>query len=110
MGISDLSSDVCSSDLLSPVRSGIDPLRIGREEHLYTVPQLVCNECGVHARHQAPGCIGVTAVILAPPPALQSSQGGEKVFLRGAVRPNPFAAGVRSEERRIGKACVSTCR
>src|SRR3546814_9739390 len=90
MRISDWSSDVCSSDLL--VHRGIEDREIGRMEHRIA-------DAGEHghrqqhpeARHQA------------------VKQNGR------AVDPEPAdqhvaRAGARSEARRVGKECVSTCR
>lgn len=50
---------------LPPVRGGADPFRVGREQHLDAVAELVCDERGVHPSHQAHGCVGVAGVVLA---------------------------------------------
>src|SRR3546814_3872549 len=67
MRISDWSSDVCSSDLLTSRRV-------------------------THRHEEAPGIDGPFTVPLA---AFKYAHGGP---------------GIRSEERRVGKECVSTCR
>src|SRR3546814_15481694 len=84
MRISDWSSDVCSSDLAQ-----VDPARCvdGRR---------------VRGAHGEPGLVVAQAeeqrcVV----------RGGRDV---GAVQAQRRAVGIRSEERRVGKECVSTCR
>src|SRR3546814_4075881 len=82
MRISDWSSDVCSSDLAhaSAVQGGVG----------------------------AAGD-GASAVVGEGHPVAVAPQAGEDVEVRGPVA---LAVGVapRSEERRVGKECVSTCR
>src|SRR3546814_4567713 len=90
MRISDWSSDVCSSDLA----------RFLQVDLAY---QPACDFVGnpMVARHFEDGL------------AL-SLQGGQAQFPFGRVGlaqlPRFFLAGIRSEERRVGKGCVSTCR
>src|SRR3546814_16461869 len=82
MRISDWSSDVCSSDLAAPRRRAARTARRGIAD-------------GQRVRRPAPGA--------------------GHADLRGGGRApgNPVAAGgagQRSEERRVGKECVSPCR
>ena len=49
---------------LGPVRRRVDPLRIGREQHLYTVTKLVGNKGCIHVRDQTHRCVGVPAAVL----------------------------------------------
>src|SRR3546814_4289179 len=88
MRISDWSSDVCSSDLR---HGGVDA--DGRRG-------------GAH-HPVAPGGGGRRAARL--PARRPAREGGSlpAAALRRALR---HAAGDRSEERRVGKECVSTCR
>src|SRR3546814_6593584 len=81
MRISDWSSDVCSSDLG-------EPLTLGEVEVTF-----------VPAGH----VLGSAQIVL--------DWRGERIVVSGDYkrRPDPTCAG-RSEERRVGKECVSTCR
>src|SRR3546814_4790867 len=80
MRISDWSSDVCSSDLC--------PYRVGTVEHLHAGIRTCCRT------------VQRTANLADFDHLIGSEQ-----------RPRPTAAsGERSEERRVGKECVSTCR
>src|SRR3546814_12126487 len=92
MRISDWSSDVCSSDLATPQRRV--PLSAAEALHEMTLA-------------------GVDRAIVVPP----SWEGDRNdVALRAATdHPGRFAVmgripPDRSEERRVGKECVSTCR
>src|SRR3546814_13250428 len=94
MRISDWSSDVCSSDL------GIDAVediadvalrRIGNGASLFRIIVLVI---GGH-RHEAAGQPEVVELV--------DGRDARAKCLRDALRN-------RSEERRVGKECVSTCR
>src|SRR3546814_18021954 len=90
MRISDWSSDVCSSDLADQAFDHRARLRTDA---------------------------GHAALLAAPEGRLQQDENGEQLEPAeqhaeaheqlGAVRP---AGEVRSEERRVGKECVSTCR
>src|SRR3546814_3342880 len=93
MRISDWSSDVCSSDLPTP--GGLE--LVGRRERL-------------SVSHGADPTAGPRRVPggedgEAPPRGHPSVPGGS---LLPAARSGP--GGPRSEERRVGKECVSTCR
>src|SRR3546814_19888053 len=97
MRISDWSSDVCSSDL-PPVERPCPLLQIGGRIGLEW--QAVGHLIGIASTQQ----IGVEAAIIA---------GSFDPYVAGA---QPIAQRghdgrlVRSEERRVGKECVSTCR
>src|SRR3546814_7239389 len=87
MRISDWSSDVCSSDLRCPT----------------LLPQIVA-----HFDKQRPRRLLPEATIRTVVCWNKSGRGGHEFASRVAVieqRP-----GLRSEERRVGKECVSTCR
>src|SRR3546814_9301269 len=95
MRISDWSSDVCSSDLVDAVDTGL----------------------GDHPE-MADGCEGDVRQRQADAPALpgprpldrrrhQAEGGGQAA---GDVPGRQHVVGRRSEERRVGKGCVSTCR
>src|SRR3546814_13529333 len=95
MRISDWSSDVCSSDLFelqtrappfglikaSDILVSADD--IAREDIFGTRDRCVCRSGYVHYKKTMP---------------------------LGRERLVPFPSGLRSEERRVGKECVSTCR
>src|SRR3546814_12758983 len=88
MRISDWSSDVCSSDLAAGVQALVDADRArgGRAQHLRA--------------GQQPGA--GAAVLAVAAAAAERVAGRRRSGADGAVR--------RSEERRVGKECVSTCR
>src|SRR3546814_19424809 len=98
MRISDWSSDVCSSDL-APSKAGTKHLNILREpveEKL--LPRLIVPEPANSARGQV----------------YRERFHNRDVVRRGRnrsyrQRASP-GAGTRSEERRVGKECVSPCR
>src|SRR3546814_11520083 len=88
MRISDWSSDVCSSDLWCVARD---------ITHAGAIRQYV--EIAAEA-----GMIGLAMTASGPMMAYQGSKGA-------VVSTNPIAIAVpRSEERRVGKECVRTCR
>src|SRR3546814_4903896 len=94
MRISDWSSDVCSSDLPDPGHVG--RLRIAIARHLVAVglgTQLVAHAAPILAvdRHVVVVAAGIRSIR-----ALALDAGDE--------------CPLRSEERRVGKECVSTCR
>src|SRR3546814_14515148 len=96
MRISDWSSDVCSSDLdpvgLLPQQRGL----VGRE-HLRQVEVAFAIEDFELFGRQFHGAFSLPAPIALAGPGLQLF--AEAAALQG-----------RSEERRVGKECVSTCR
>src|SRR3546814_11968159 len=90
MRISDWSSDVCSSDLIFSV---IGELFLSRPRGG------ICTRLGLRS--------GALATL---PPSQRENRLSQRVNL--GLLPNTFSlvlAG-RSEERRVGKECVSTCR
>src|SRR3546814_16782709 len=86
MRISDWSSDVCSSDL--PTRRRREPCRLRR------------------ARSTA-SCRGDPSSARSAPMRRRGSAGSSGNSVRGG---SPSRRGNRSEERRVGKESVSTCR
>src|SRR3546814_8894580 len=80
MRISDWSSDVCSSDLFNPAMLGYALVLVAFPQQLNQWPAL-------HG--------------------MGLSEGLQQVF---GVQPGPDGWAGRSEERRVGKECVSTCR
>src|SRR3546814_16609806 len=99
MRISDWSSDVCSSDL--PKR----PFTRNRFHYNWHWNWDFGNgdigNQGVHEIDIARWGLGVTL------PVKISATGGHFMFEDDQQTPNDL---MRSEERRVGKACVSTCR
>src|SRR3546814_11686392 len=92
MRISDWSSDVCSSDLLRLARSG-----------LATARALVAGGAQVRlGDDNAASRVAAEAAGFQTLPLNDAALAG----CAGLV----LAPGVRSEERRVGKECVSTCR
>src|SRR3546814_13274213 len=92
MRISDWSSDVCSSDL--PLLLGVAFLSIGDYSLFSWAPAAISREHG-----WSPGEIGAAFGLIA------SVAGVAGAFAGGALSDV-----ARSEERRVGKECVSTCR
>src|SRR3546814_14220215 len=100
MRISDWSSDVCSSDLPPPAK--------GERHSRASVPALVL----LCSRGQADEAL---ANINGPPvkvePACIEAIGLEGTHRRSQARQRSIASPPeRSEERSVGKECVSTCR
>src|SRR3546814_19594350 len=91
MRISDWSSDVCSSDLRRGLGQQIR-LRAAQNQDR-AIQRLVRAPQDLLARGIGLGRLGC-----------QRQRQVQVVVL------DPFAAAVRSEERRVGKECVSTCR
>src|SRR3546814_15231992 len=95
MRISDWSSDVCSSDLRSPAERPAED--VGRME-MFTVVGLTVRKL----------MLSDTA---APPPLASKRATEAPVPVRVNRAPMMASARVaRSEERRVGEECVSTCR
>src|SRR3546814_13693562 len=90
MRISDWSSDVCSSDLLVTIERGVEAWL---EEY---APDAVAIE-RVFARSDVSTVMG-------------TAQASGVAMVVAARRGVPIALHTRSEERRVGKECVSTCR
>src|SRR3546814_16212066 len=93
MRISDWSSDVCSSDL-----AGIDPLH---------APVMLDARLPARGMHEALASILVGAAVLVMAWGTISTRP-----LHGAWQAQLHRgdSATRSEERRVGKECVSTCR
>src|SRR3546814_12614078 len=94
MRISDWSSDVCSSDLLGAGDGGLRVVESG----LKAGERIVVNGL----QRIRPGDL------VTPQPVLAS--GDPDLALSGSAAPATASADQRSEERRVGKECVSTCR
>src|SRR3546814_20688863 len=91
MRISDWSSDVCSSDLLVDDVKAYDP-----NNSPLALPS-TCNDHQAQLAAQKPLLYLATDIVYA-------TDGAE------AVLPSELSVEVRSEERRVGQECVSTCR
>src|SRR3546814_20841017 len=99
MRISDWSSDVCSSDLWGSIGSHLAVPVAMRSDQTATVTSAMCGRSRL-------GLIG------------ECSDSESRSFLsdeelhapRVRCRPWAVLANDRSEERRVGKECVSTCR
>src|SRR3546814_13393930 len=89
MRISDWSSDVCSSDLMDIAReNGVAAVGVSDSSH--------CGAVGLYSRAAAQA--GLVGLAFTHSDAIAAPFGGHRPFLG------------RSEERRVGKECVSTCR
>src|SRR3546814_13120306 len=114
MRISDWSSDVCSSDLsAATVTSSGARVALGEGFEQLRQHSLTHADTAVaDAEHQAPGAfLGLTAGDFEQYVAVLgefqriAQQIHQNLFESRGVATNP-----RSEERRVGKGCVSTCR
>src|SRR3546814_18246095 len=106
MRISDWSSDVCSSDL--------NKARYAQETDARTLAD-VCKDADVFLGCSAPGVLTADMVkTMGPSPlilALANPEPEIRPEIAKAARPDCIiATGRRSEERRVGKECDSTCR
>src|SRR3546814_15022980 len=101
MRISDWSSDVCSSDLYDATRRELDRNAI-RFDAPYACAFFLCTGNGVYGDREIRAAL---AAIGENPPASPY----RNILIRDGVM---LVAGQdkRSEERRVGKECVSTCR
>src|SRR3546814_20888379 len=93
MRISDLSSDVCSSDLgkSTTMAAMIDYLNTHKHHHILTI------EDPIEFVHEPRKCLINQREVHRDTQSFSTA-------LRSALRED------RSEERRVGKECVSTCR
>src|SRR3546814_20971687 len=103
MRISDWSSDVCSSDLPLLQASSFDFVVTD-----WNMPGMTGIELLRNIRGDAR--IGKTPVLMVTAEAqreqiIEAAQAGVNGYII-----KPFNAATRSEERRVGKECVSTCR
>src|SRR3546814_11853718 len=118
MRISDWSSDVCSSDLAAGPGNDRPPAA-GREEHRSRRRRRACrrhlSRASSRQRADAEGGNGLIASlkgILAASAADHAviDVGGVGYLVLASARTLSLLGAVRSEERRVGKECVSTCR
>src|SRR3546814_12629994 len=93
MRISDWSSDVCSSDLMIPPAAAPAFLAQAGWEHAAIVP--LAGDASFRRYFRVIDGARRAVLMDAPPPHED---------------PRPFIAIARSQERRVGKECVSTCR
>src|SRR3546814_14188223 len=100
MRISDWSSDVCSSDL----KTGAVIWWTGQGWSVNVAEAVDVDEHGdaIAATEEAARRVNAPYVIA----AVQTPQGLRPAHIKDRIR----SLGPRSEERRVGKACVSTCR
>src|SRR3546814_3654095 len=106
MRISDWSSDVCSSDLPAVVIASAGTVNTGAVDDLAAIAEVADAEgLWLHVD----GCIGALLAI-APENAWRVA--GLERADSVALDPHKWlhAPFERSEERRVGKECVSTCR
>src|SRR3546814_9786173 len=101
MRISDWSSDVCSSDLTKRQPIGGGSVTTLRSGHRLEAPEMPTGKVAVQA-----------------PPELQPHEGAGNAMMMaipmlgsvGSILVVASMSGSRSEERRVGKECVSTFR
>src|SRR3546814_11348850 len=99
MRISDWSSDVCSSDLADPGLKKQWQEVTTRFTQVFAAPQAAFKAVNIDAMLKDPARAQSTlAKIAADPERFGALKGKTGLFARA-----------RSEERRVGKACVSTC-
>src|SRR3546814_15153137 len=103
MRISDWSSDVCSSDLLLQIGCGIIAAWPEADEMLVPVPIADLYDAQAVARGDEPHGFSVDG-----DRAVSKHAFGQILFVEMDCHELPLSS--RSEERRLGKACVSTCR
>src|SRR3546814_13147439 len=101
MRISDWSSDVCSSDL-PVVRSGQDgrDFSVAELQTIFSLPVFTRGERPPHGRGEASYWL----------PLLLLWTGGRPEEIAQLMVSDFFNDEDRSEERRVGKECVSQCR
>src|SRR3546814_11346179 len=112
MRISDWSSDVCSSDLARAILQGSDyyarlnraALLAFRSKYAITLYEMGCLLAG----RRNPTWSGTVDELRERLGAPSNSMPNFSDFRRLVLTPGK--AEIRSEERRVGKECVSTCR
>src|SRR3546814_11360831 len=107
MRISDWSSDVCSSELRMPISSEVENSPM-RNFYVFS-PELQA----LVARIRAYAANGINRTYLLGGPGSGKTSLSYYYYLtrnRGRFVSVNLAAENRSEERRVGKECVSTCR
>src|SRR3546814_12890757 len=113
MRISDWSSDVCSSDLIDPglrhdQRMFAGLLRVIRLENDVTCVEI--DRVAIHARRLARfQSAGVAAQLFFDPVRSPIKREMRLLSTGRTLEDNPLHH-MRSEERRVGNECVSTCR
>src|SRR3546814_19048025 len=112
MRISDWSSDVCSSDLIVAAvhdqRRLADPLQLGEAVVARAKPGLHRRELRTDCLHPGRDVL-VLGAAMAPLPELLAGL-APGIRRREAEIEKGLERTVRSEERRVGKECVSKCR
>src|SRR3546814_20417407 len=100
MRISDLSSDVCASDLFAVFSAMVSTLSVGDEIVIFEPAWPAYRDCA--------NFIGVK--VKAIKTTVEQKWDLDLEELEKMITPNTKMIVLRSEERRVGKECVSTCR
>src|SRR3546814_16384455 len=100
MRISDWSSDVCSSDLSALMALGRAEMKVEEASDQWFIDHFLSE--GSRHRGDYETCLRNWSSVFG------SSR--VRVLLLDDVKADPCSALDRSEERRVGKECVSTCR
>src|SRR3546814_16414042 len=103
MRISDWSSDVCSSDLRGAQRVEVGCAAVQQDV------RLASHDAGGRARDVEQHHVEAVAGRFVPPRIGVGGVGRAQVRVGADAQPREGVA-PRSEERRVGKECVSTCR
>src|SRR3546814_11533328 len=106
MRISDWSSDVCSSDLLQP-RRHVDHAQSGDQVSPQPAVEIDLIPPGLEIEEQIDPPVELVRRELEVVPGQKRARHLERARERAVAQD---AARDRSEERRVGKECVSTCR
>src|SRR3546814_13419078 len=99
MRISDWSSDVCSSDLADPGRVGMGGLSFGSEVAMWAA---------THSKLLK--AVSIASVQAEPAYYWFNAGSGRDFFRQNLEKVWGLGPPDRSEERRLGKECVSPCR
>src|SRR3546814_20666134 len=114
MRISDWSADVCSSDLVPELRHAIElaHLRVAVEHPAQPRVRrhMALHEQRVVRRIKPAGDIQRNEFVAALAQELRNLAHGDRVQIDQHVIAVETLVELRSEERRVGKECVSTCR
>src|SRR3546814_14062844 len=111
MRISDWSSDVCSSDLFVDGQLSLgtlDKFRDPTDTTPFGLPDLSAVLTDARARVETPW--GDVGAALTGRGNLRKAFAGKLALVAPRVRAAGCSVEGRSEERRVGKECVSTCR
>src|SRR3546814_20528114 len=115
MRISDWSSDVCSSDLL-PTLAIVDyeltltkPLRLTADTGIDALTHAIEAYVSKHANPFSDS-MAIAAMRSIWPNLRRVCEAPGDRAAREAMMVGSLQAGIRSEERRVGKGCVSACR